>query len=141
MNKLFVEWLDVDARFLRTANYVATAANLAAFLAALQVASNAGQAITTMGTASFPGNPPTDAQYPSALDTAVLNFATSGGGTVIVTVPAPVSALFLGDNETVDPADPTGLLAATAACLGDVLGNPISFFRSGVRAQRRKDLA
>lgn len=141
MDKLFLEWLDVDARFLRAANYVATSAAVAAFLAAIQSASNAGLAISTQGPAAFPAGAPTDAQYPSSLDTAVCNFAVSPSGTVILTIPAPKAAVFLADNETVDPADPTGVLAAAAAALGDVLGNPISGFRSGVRAQRRKDLA
>jgi hypothetical protein len=140
VDRLFVEWLDINQNFLRTANYVAAPANAAAYLAALQGASNAGQVITTEGPAAFPTTAPVDATYPSALDTAVLNFMATGGAAVIVTVPAPISALFLGDNETVDPTDPTGLIAACSAALGDVLGNSILLFRSGVRAQRRKDV-
>jgi hypothetical protein len=141
VEKLFVEWSDVNANFLRAANYVGTTATLAAYLAALQGASNAGIAQQTHGTPNIVGNAPADAQYPSALDTAVLKFTTASPSTVILTIPAPVAALFLADQETVDPADPTGVIAAAKACLSDILGSLAATYVSGVRAQRRRDIA
>lgn len=140
VEKLFVEWLDVNGNFIRTPNYVGTTATLGAYLTALQGASNAGIQIVTHGAPAFPSNPAVDAQYPSALDTAVLNFHSAAPATVILTIPAPKSALFLGDNETVDPTDPTGVIAAAQVCLSDIFGGLAIVYVSGVRAQRRKDV-
>lgn len=141
LSKLFVEWLDVSLNYLRSANYVSRPAAVAAYLAALQGASNAGEIITTEGTPAFPNNPGVNAQYPSAFDTAVCQFKTGPGSTVVVTIPAPVLALFTSDAQTVDPSDPTGVLAAAIAALSDTLGNDVVSFHQGVRAQRRKDIA
>jgi hypothetical protein len=140
VEKLFVEWLDISANFLRTPNYVGSTAALAAYLATLQTCSNAGIAIVTHGTPAFPAGASVDAQYPSVLDTAVLNFRSSAPATAILTIPAPVSALFLADNETVDSTDPLGIIAAAKTCLSDIFGNLVTTYVSGVRAQRRKDL-
>jgi len=139
VDRLYLEWQDIGARFLRTANYVATPAAVAAYLTALQNASNAGIQIGTEGTAVFIANSPVDAQYPSALDTAVLLFSTSAGTTVSITVPAPVSSLFAADNLTVSTVGAAALIAAATAAMGDNLGNSIVAFNQGLRSSRRKD--
>lgn len=140
VTKAFAEWLDIGSGFLRSANYVSTVANLPSYLAAAQGASNASLAIATHGPADTSvAVPAVDAAYPSSLDTAVLVFST-GLSLVRVTIPAPKSMLFTSSQETVDPTDPTGLLAAAIASLGDTLGNPVVSFVQGVRASRRKDV-
>ena len=140
VDKLYVEWSDVDQRFLRTSNYVATPAGVAAYITALQNISNAGIQQRTSGLLTILNNVAVDAQFPSDLDTAVMLFATTAAGTIRVTVPAPKASIFQADNLTVSQIATLPFQAAVAGALGDVLGNAATFLVSGVRADRRKDL-
>jgi hypothetical protein len=139
-SRLYVEWLDVDLEFIRTSNYVATPAGVAAYLTALQSVSNAGESVTTLGPASFPNNAPVDAAYPSGSDTAVLLYRTLPGQTIRVIIPAPKSNIFLTDQLTVDPVAVAALNVAVIGALGDALGNVPTAFLTGARASRRRDM-
>jgi hypothetical protein len=75
---------------------------------------------------------PAAATYQSAQDVAHLVY-TDGTDVVSCNVVAPKAAVFLADQETVDPSDPTGMLAALGAVLTTAAGNAVTAFVVGYR--------
>jgi len=74
--------------------------------------------MTNWTTAPIDYTPPAPGAYPGIGDVAVLSFDPhpgSYGGTLRVTLPSPVDAVFLGDGETVDPSAIADLIAAIQA--------------------------
>lgn len=86
-----------------------------------------------------------DAEFPSVADKARLGFANSGGAKAIVSIPAPIEAIFHAppSDDSVDPA--SAVAAFITACegqLADLSGVLLNLYTGGVRqksrARRRK---
>jgi hypothetical protein len=81
-----------------------------------------------------------NAEYEACEDKAVMTFVTTTGALHRYQIPAPKSALFLADGETIDPAQ-----ADVAAFVTGVVANKVSSrdgalitaFIGGVRARRK----
>lgn len=108
---------------------------------ALQALTNSNLGITTYGPAIQPGTPAGSGQYSLCTTTAVLNFLTSIGSGVQVTIPAPVSGMFLADGFTVDQTNPlvAALIAAVIGFLSDPSNNLVVSYRTGVKSSRRTE--
>lgn len=72
-------------------------------------------------------------------DKAVLTFQTAAGSIHRLSVPAPLSTIFLGDGQSVDPTN-AAVVALVGAMLGiasDAAGNPLTTYVSGTRTRRK----
>ena len=74
--------------------------------------------------------------YLSVLDVADLYFSAPSGDWSHVVFPSPSDSMFMADGETVDPADPTGVLAALGAILTTAQGEAVTGFAGGMRRRR-----
>jgi hypothetical protein len=102
-------------------------------IAAFVLASNGDWSVYWAGTALSQVPAPTAADYPSVADEAVLVYTDAAGLVARVTILAPVAAVFLADGQTVDPADPTGIIAAWLAILVTPSDTPVTSFVAGYR--------
>lgn len=102
--------------------------------AALQ---NAKGAYTTSPTVNSYG---TNAVYETIEDKAQLTFQTATGAIHRYQIPAPKAAIFMADDETVDPAN-ADVLALAAAFVADQVasrdGSLIASFIGGIRVRRK----
>lgn len=80
-----------------------------------------------------------NAEYETVEDKAQLSFQTSTGAIHRYQVPAPKTAIFLADGETVDPANGlvTTFAAAVVAAGASRDGAAISTFIGGIRVRRK----
>jgi hypothetical protein len=76
----------------------------------------------------------TAATYQSVNDRAVLFFGTAAGTIIKLLIPAPISAIFMADQETVNPASITALVTACIGNLSDALGNTANAYIGGTRS-------
>lgn len=84
------------------------------------------------------GTPSTN-PYLSVNDGAAFSFITAVGSIVAVTLPGFMEALYMADNQTVDPAQPLVIAFVTQALalpLLDTAGNPVIAFIGGIRQKR-----
>jgi|SRR5215472_5775692 len=139
--RLIDEWLDQSGGFIRAASWVFAPAGLAAYEAAIQACSNAVLQFSTNGIPTISGATPATGQYDLVQDLAVLIFATVPGATVRVTIPAPLATNFGPSSNVVDPTDPNvaALIAAVIGTLGDVNGNVVTAYVSGIKVSRRAE--
>lgn len=101
--------------------------------------SNAVPSQTVAGTIQTTVSLPSTNPFPSVTDSAVLSFSTAVSSLVGVLVPAFKEALYLADNQTVDPAQPLviALIAAALALpIADNSGNPVTAYVGGIRQRR-----
>jgi hypothetical protein len=81
----------------------------------------------------------TNSEFPTVEDKAVFTFQTADGAIHRFQIPAPQSAIFLSDGETVDPAN-TAVVTFTSAVIAncvDVHGTVIGFGAFGTRIRRK----
>jgi hypothetical protein len=86
-----------------------------------------------------PSLAPSANPYLSVNDAALLSFTTAVGSLVGVLAPGFKEALYLADNQTVDPAQPlviTLVATALAVPLVDSAGNPVTAYVGGIRQKR-----
>jgi hypothetical protein len=81
-----------------------------------------------------------NAEYETVEDKAVMTFVTASGALHRYQIPAPKSALFLADGETIDPANAT-VAAYTAGVIAQLVssrdGSDITAYIGGVRIRRK----
>ena len=77
---------------------------------------------------------PTSGTYQSVRDSAILTFITGAGTLVTLRIPAPDSAIFLADQETVNASAIASLIAACIGNLSDISTNPVTAYVSGTRS-------
>lgn len=80
-----------------------------------------------------PAPAPINATYNSVNDYASLVFTTAAGNLVYVTLPCPVSTIFLADQETVDPVAIATIIAAVVGTVIDGSGAVVTAFVGGFR--------
>lgn len=133
-------WIGLDGKtrtqsFYTEANPAPSPGGAAAVTAALQAASHAGLWYWRVCPISVPNTTPTTGDYPSVLDYAQLIYRTAAKTTIRITIPAPLTSIFLAGNEKVNPANAL-IVALTASLVGnatDSNGNAIVAFVSGKR--------
>lgn len=138
-DKMYVEYTDQAGGFVRTSNSVAAGGLPAGFDTALETLTNANVGAITDGTPTPPGPVAGSGQYSLCTTTAVLNFLSSSGAGIQVTIPAPVAAMFGPDGVTVNAAS-VPVAAFIALCIGflvDGAGNPCTSFNTGVKSSRK----
>ncbi len=79
---------------------------------------------------------PVNALYNAVQDEADLWFLTTASTIVQITVVAPISSLFMADQETVDPTSVAGLLATAIGLVVDPAGNAVVSFVGGRRSRQ-----
>ena len=139
MDRVYLVWVDVNGATRLTWCTYATGATLAPFTLALAACSQPQPTQAVAGTVQTFSVPPGSSPFSSVTDSAVLSFATSVGSTVGLVVPGFTEALYLGDNQTVDPAQPLVIALAAAVLalpLVDAAGNPAIMFIGGLRQKR-----
>lgn len=132
MDNVSSVWVDAGGGSRINLLHVQGGTTGAASVAALGLGSNASWLSYWNSNVTVQVPTPTVAVYPSTRDLAVLVF-TDGTDNVAVDLPAPKSAMFLADQETVDPADPTGAIAALLAILTTAAGANVTAFVGGYR--------
>lgn len=101
-------------------------------LGALIAESNADWVEWWGSTATLQAVPsPTAAPFAPLRPAARLSFSCADGSVASVVYRSPKLALFLADQETVDPSDPTGVLAALQAIICSQSGSPATAFIGG----------
>ena len=125
-------WIDAAGKTRQT--ILRGSATLAPVALALAGSSNADFQRDWEGLTIVNGAPaPINAQYNSVNDYATLVYATAAGNLVYVTLPAPVAAVFLSDQETVDPVAIATITAAVIATVIDASASPVTAFVGGYR--------
>lgn len=80
------------------------------------------------------------ALYPSVSQVAQLVFSDGAGSTAVLSIPAPISAMFLPDGITVDTSNTQVALlilnALTAGALLSAAGNSVTSYLRGARVGR-----
>lgn len=95
--------------------------------------SNAGVAFEWEGAQSGSAGSPSVATYQTTRDAAVLVFQTSTCEQVKLLLPAPKSSIFMTDQETVDPAQVTTLIADCLGVLCTPAGTVVTEYIAGYR--------
>lgn len=130
----------VDANGSTRQSLVRGNATLAGVQAALIAVSNADYQSQFEGTEHVNGAPaPISATYQPVGDYVPLVYSTAGGDLVYVTLPSPQAAIFLADQETVNPAAIAAVTAAIVGTVVDAAGNAVVAFVGGVRRARLKE--
>jgi hypothetical protein len=128
-------FVDINKVHARASLWVASNVQAGVLNTAIQLVTNAGA--LTYGVTEYQPQfgTATSALYSGCPDKAVLAFRSTVNRRVLLEVPAPKSGLFLADNETVDPADPLGIIASYLSFAQDQDGNAISAFVGGRRTR------
>lgn len=103
----------------------------------IAAASNAGERNSDAITFTVHNVAAVAATYENAEDKAQLVFRDTSGATHKYQIPAPKSTMFLADQETVNTADPTGVIGIITANVVSLQGNAVSTFVAGKRLRRR----
>lgn len=133
--RMTVVWADANGD--TRATLLTTAAGATAVMNEIQGVTNAVFQQNWEGPLATFSAPPIAAQFQSVRDWAILTFATSVGGLLTITVPAPIAAMFKADLETVDPAAIAALIAQVISDVVDINGNPVVSYVGGVRVQSK----
>lgn len=134
-NRRTVVWSDAAGH--TAAHLLTVTGSAAAVQAAIMAKSNAGVVNTWEGPLLAPAVAAVAAVYQEVTDQAVLVFQTGSGALVKVIVPAPHSSIFQADQETVDAAQITALIAAVLADVVTPAGTALTAYVAGVRTRTR----
>jgi hypothetical protein len=122
-------WVDVaGSAILSTA---VTSTGIGAIETALIAKSNADVLSCSEGVLDIRTPSLVNAAYPLINTTAILIFADALGNIATLKLPAPQLGIFMSDNETVDPAQITAIIAAAIGNLLTASGNPVTAFVKG----------
>ena len=139
MDRAYVIWADVFGATRLTWYTYATGATLPPFAIALAACAQPQPIQVVAGAVQTGTVAPGSSPYANVADSAVLTFATALGNTVGLVIPGFTEALYLADNQTVDPAQPLviALVAAVLALpLVDSAANPVIAYVGGLRQKR-----
>jgi hypothetical protein len=112
----------------------------ASVVAALAAQSNAAFLNDVEGTLNVNASPsPVSATYQRVVDSAALTFTDAMGSLVRIQLPAPVSSIFLADQETVDITMIGGIVGAVVGTVVTPAGGVVTAYVSGVRQPTTKE--
>lgn len=145
MQRAYVIWADANGVTRQTV--INTNAGVAGVLAQLQPLSWAQVFNYTDAALLGPLGLPAMHAYQSVRSAVALEFQTSAGTIVKITLPSPVltgavnpTGIFLADQQTVDPAQIAALIAAVTGSVTDPAGNLVTSFVGGYLTPGRNDL-
>lgn len=139
MDRAYVVWADAFGGTRLVWYSYSTGGSLVPFSTALDLCVNPIPSQVVAATIQISGGTPSTNPYASVADSAVLQFVTSTGSLVGVVAPGFKEALYLGDNQTVDIAQPLVISlvnASLALPLVDGAGNPVIAYVGGLRQKR-----
>jgi hypothetical protein len=139
MDRAYVQWVDAAGNGRLTWYSYVTGGALSPFATALDTCVNPSPVSVVAATVQTPGGIPGTSPYLSVNDAALLQFVTGTGSLVGVLAPGFKEALYLADNQTVDPAQPDVIAlvnAAIALPLVDGSGSPVIAFVGGIRQKK-----
>lgn len=135
-NTARVSYFVTDSTLALAATDMSNLAPLQLALTNAVLATAKGPYTTSPAAAGYGAN----ADFEACEDKAVMTFVTSTGALHRYQIPAPKSAIFLADGETVDPAN-TDVAAYTAGVIANKVssrdGALITAFIGGTRARRK----
>lgn len=86
------------------------------------------------GTDNFNSSPsPVLMPFPDVIDSAKLVFADGSGNEASLTLPAPISSIFLADETTVDASAIADVITSATTYLVNSAGNTVTTFVGGFR--------
>lgn len=131
-------WVDVNGR--TRATYVRTAAGASTIVADMVALSHADVQRSWEGNVVVNGSPaPSTGDYQNVADYATLVFATAAPSLVYLTLVAPLSTIFLADQETVDPVAIATLITDVTGSLEDGAGNVVTAYVGGFRRRSGRE--
>ena len=139
MDRAYVVWVDANGATRLVWYSYQSGGSLSSFSLALEAVCQPAPTQVVAGNVQVGTGTPGTSPYVSVADSAVLSFVTSTGSIVGVLCPGFSEALYLGDNQTVDPAQPLVIAlinAATALPIVDSAGNPVLSYVGGLRQKR-----
>jgi hypothetical protein len=80
---------------------------------------------------------PPGGTYRTVGDAAILTFQDAGGNLTDITLPAPLSSIFLADQETVDITQIGGIIGAVVGTVVTPAGGNVTAFVAGVRVTKK----
>lgn len=129
-------WVDSAAQ--TRVHLLTTTAGASTVEAALAAKSNAAVQLSWEGDLVVVSSPtPVLANYQSVRDAAELLYETSAGVLQKVLLPAPQAGIFMGDGETVNPAQITAITAAILANVVTTDGTALTAYRGGHRSRSK----
>lgn len=133
MHNLSILWTDAGGRTGILLLHLTDTAIATDGLGALLAGSNADWVQYWVGAAQVNAAPaPSSTAYAPLFPSATLLFRCADGSSARVRIPSPHTGLFLADGETVDPADPLGVIAALQAVITSNTGSSAAAFLGGV---------
>lgn len=139
MDRAYVLWADAYGGTRLVWYSYTTGGVLLPFSTALDNCVNPVPTQVVAATVQVPSGVPSTDPYAAVSDSAVLQFVTAVGSLVGVVAPGFKESLYLGDNQTVDPAQPLVIAlvnAAIALPIVDGAGNPVIAYVGGLRQKR-----
>ena len=139
MDRAYVNWVDAYGATRLTWYTYGAGGSLPSFSLALEACAQPVPVQVVAGAVQVGTSTPGTSPYANVADSAVLSFTTSTGSMVGLVVPGFTEALYLADNQTVDPAQPLVIAlvaAALALPLVDSAANPIIAYVGGLRQKR-----
>lgn len=132
MNRMYVVWIDVNGfTRLTLINTTTGASTIFADMLHLSLADwiNVNETGFTINTTPVPST----GTYQRVADCASLMFTSASGDKCVLQLPSPKSTIFMADQQTVDPAQITTLVADCIGVLTTNSGDPVTAFVGGYR--------
>lgn len=139
LTRQYRTWIDVNGDTALT--YITANATPGPLITQMMAVSNAD--FLNLVEATFVVNTtptPNTAVFRSVLDQAVLVYKCADFTDARLTIPAPQAAIFLGDDETVNPAAVSLVTTAAAGLLVSASGSPAVALVSGTRVRKSQSL-
>jgi hypothetical protein len=129
MKRMSVVWNSSDG--LSTVRTIATTDGAITILGTLEDFSNAIGFQRWESDVTVNSETPSTDAYLSVTQIAVLLFSDDSGNLARLSLPAPLSSIFMADGSTVDPSTITSIISA---CIGNLLtgaGTEVTMFKGG----------
>lgn len=142
MNRRYMVWIDANG-FTRLTLLNGTGSLIGPDLTTVQTtlisSSNADVLNAVENILSVYSPIPPGTVFRSVADAALLTFQDAGGNLVNVTLPAPLSSIFMADEVTVDPAQIAAIIGAVVGVVVTASGGTVTAYVGGIRAARTKE--
>jgi len=135
MDRRYMVW--VDANGFTRLTLVNGTSPLSGVQSALLAQSNADVLNAVEGTLNAFTPAPPGGTYRTVGDAAILTFTDASGSLVDITLPAPLSSIFLADTVTVDSTAIAAIIAAVVGTVTTANGGVTTAFVGGLRTTKR----
>jgi hypothetical protein len=136
-------WTDAQGRTRQTitrgVNSLIGGATLATVMSSVGAVSNADWLRWFEGDENDQTPAPPGGTYLPVGDYAELQYLAPDGSILYLTIPAPLSTIFLADQETVDATAVASLTAQVTGCLVTSTNTMVTSFLGGVRRSKLKE--